>query len=880
MAGPGGRTVGRVNIRVAPDTSRFKADLSKALTRLERTLTVNIPTKLDAGRITADAIRIKRDLQRQLDGVAIGLDVNATRAAADLARVARDRTAEITVDVDRSALSRARSALGAVGRGVAGAGGRAVGLSALVGVISSLGASAAVAAGQVVQLGAALAPITGITAALPAAVAAAGAALGTLQVATLGVGDAFAALASGDTEKFTEALEDLSPAARSVLREVEALSPALGDLQQQAQEALFAPLAGDLTKLGERLLPTLSAGMADVADAMGTAASSVLEFAGSAQSLDFLDELFDSTATAIRNADSALPDFLSGLTALGSAGLPYIEGLGTAIDNAAARFRAWANDAAESGRAVEWIDGAIEVFGQLGDIAGNVGSILGSVFGAAGDGGLLTIIEQATSAMARFLESAEGTQALSGIFQGLSDLGAALSPVLQALLSGIGALAPAVGNIATAFGPVLTSAINGLVPALSALEPGITAVIGALGEGIDALVSSGALEQLGTALADILIAVAPLLPVVGELAALLVGVLAEALTAIAPGLALITAELAESLAPVLPELAAAFNELIQAAAPLVPDIIEALLPLLPLLPDLLVMIAAQTAAWAQVIRDLQPALSELIKGAGTLVGAVATVISWVLDAATSFYQWMASAKETGQRVGQAARSLRDRTVGALANLRDRATAIVTRFRDRLVGAFRSARDRAVGAANGLRRGVTSAISSAVDTVRSLPSRVRAYFGGARSWLKNAGLKIVHGLMDGINDAVSALWDQMSDIAQGVREYWPFSPAKRGPLRTHPMDRAGRTIASMLADGMRQGEALVTRASSQLAAVAIPDLAPEAAAGTRGTPAAEAASLRPLVAAVEALAGRDVVLTVDGQEIARATQRGARQLARR
>src|SRR5690606_5287935 len=163
-----------------------------------------------------------------------------TAATRQLDQAARDRTAEITPEVDRSALARVRRQLASLarigGRGLgmaaggavagggraAGAGGAAVGGGggvqpgagprAAAGGLAAVAGGAAVAAGQVVQLAAALAPLTGLLGTLPAAAGGAVAALGTLKVATAGVGDAFSA-AFGDAEEFEAALENLAPAA-------------------------------------------------------------------------------------------------------------------------------------------------------------------------------------------------------------------------------------------------------------------------------------------------------------------------------------------------------------------------------------------------------------------------------------------------------------------------------------------------------------------------------------------------------------------------------------------------------------------------------------------------------------------------------------------
>ncbi|OLT27740.1 hypothetical protein BJF83_17285 [Nocardiopsis sp. CNR-923] len=845
---PPNRDVGRVSVRVMPNLSRFRTELRGALEELERRLVITLPTQIDleqARRMAGDARRVIQgelnDVRTIVNVTADGADIRTANRQLDAA--ARDRTAQIEADVDQASLSRARQSLDRLGSALGGlgrAGGRAIGLAGAAGALSTLAAGAAASVVPVLQLGAALAPVTGVLATVPAFAAGAGAAMGTLAIAFSGVGDALGAALSGDVEVLNEALEGLAPSAASVVREVSAMRPQLQGLRESLQGAFFAPLVGGVTELGERLLPTLSEGLTGVGAELGAIAAELVDFAGQSETVAALSGLFDSVGTAIRDAGGALPDFLAGLREIGVAGLPYLESAGPALAILGDRFREWATAAAESGQVTAWIEGALDTLSQLGDLAGNVGGIISSIFQGAGDGGLLDFLVEATGRFNDFLNSAEGSAALEGIFAGLGDIGEALGPVIEAILSGLGELAPVVGRIATAFGPVLTSAIEGLVPALVALEPGLTAIIDGLGQGIDALVESGALEMLATALSDILVALSPLLPVLGQLAAVLVGALAEALIALSPGLAELATTLAETLSPILPELAASFSELVVALAPLIPPLVEALLPVLELLPPIVENLASQMSTWASTIEDLTPIIIGLLGWLETLIGWIVDLAAWWINLGTTFSEWSG---RMSQRLRDALREmidrltnlrdsgselladLRDRAVSAFTDLRDRSLSLARNLRDGIVDFVTGAHDRAVAIAQALASGITGQIKRAVDEVRRLPQRIRNFFAGAGSWLTSAGRNVINGLIDGIRRAVGRLWDEMGDIAQGVRDYWPFSPARRGPLRTHPMDRAGRNIADMLAEGIASGERVVARATEGLAgAVARPSAA--------------------------------------------------------
>lgn len=886
MPGPGGPTVGRANIRVAPDTSRFRRELGQSLEALERSLTVQIPTRIDTKKVAQDAARVKADVEAQLGQVRTSVQVQAdtTAAAAEIRAAARGRTATIDVDVDRSALAHAQTLLSGLAQSTGRLAGGAAGVATIAGSLSALGAGAAAAVVPVVQLGTALAPAVGILATLPAAAGTAAAAVAPLAVALSGMGDALSAAITGDAEALAEAMEGLAPAAQDVVRAVSEMQPALADIRTQVQEGFFRPLVEPVEELGERLLPVLGRGMTDVSMAMGEAAAELASFAGSARTLDSLDALFASTARSVEAASDGVPGLLAGLRELGLVGLPFVERFSEAAADAAESFGRWATEAAESGEATRWIEDAIGVFQQLGSIASNVGGIISSVFTAAGDGGLLGTIERLTGELDDFFASAEGGAALEGVFEGLSSVGSALSPVITTLASGVGELAPMIGRLAEGFGPVLTRAIEGLVPALGELEPGLMDLLDGLGGAVDALVESGALEDMGTALSDIFTALSPLMPVLGELAGLLGGMLAEALIALAPGLQILAEEFAENLAPVLPELSESFGELMEAIAPLIPPLAEALVPIFEELPGLIEMMTAQTDSYTGALEKAQPAIIMIIGFLGRLIEIILRFIGWILRMVTRFYEWTLTMEETARRGGEAFRDLKERVLGFLQNIYNRGANLANGIRRVLQAAFHAAVTYVVSRFDWMVSGVRDHLSDVVEVASRIPYAIQVAVGYLGNLLYQAGRNVVSGLMNGIASRVSALRNQMYSIASTIRGAFPFSPAKYGPLRIHPPEEAGENITRLLAEGLERGQRIVADATSSVAAAAVvePDtsMLPTEGIGAQVASAeAQAALMAQVLEAIRERRG-DIVLQVDSQEIARATARGERQLARR
>jgi hypothetical protein len=79
--------------------------------------------------------------------------------------------------------------------------------------------------------------------------------LGTLAVGLHGVSAALSSM--GDTNKFIDALKELSPAARNAMETIYSFSDAMRGAREMIQESLFAPIIADLQPLIRTWLPEL-----------------------------------------------------------------------------------------------------------------------------------------------------------------------------------------------------------------------------------------------------------------------------------------------------------------------------------------------------------------------------------------------------------------------------------------------------------------------------------------------------------------------------------------------------------------------------------------------------------------------------------------------
>lgn len=468
-------------------------------------------------------------------------------------------------------------ALGALGKGVS--------LGALVVGLTNGAAQAGALAIQVAGIVPQLVSIASLSAALPAVYASAAVAVGVLKASFAGIGEVVKeAFNTESPEKFNEALKKLSPNAQAFAIALREQAPALKEIQQGIQDAFFSnDFQGLLPRLAaglKSMQPTLN-GLAKDFGALGkSVAGFVLD---SDASWEFLDNAAISLREQLAKIAPVIVPLLTGLRDVGTVGLPLMDRLGSAVAEVAGEFATWLSEIAADGRLQGWIDTALSTLNELGDVIGNVFSILNSVLGAAQatGGGLLGTLAEITGQFAAFLKSAEGSAAINALFSSILEIARQLAPVITTLVGALaGALGPALLRIATEIGPVLLETVEALAPAFA---------------------------PLANAIADLLIAVAPLIPPIAKLVALLATALAGGVSGLASALGPVISMLSggmlqalEELAPLvsevliqaLPIAAEAGLELAKAFAPLVPAIVgfasalaQALLPHIPTLID-------------------------------------------------------------------------------------------------------------------------------------------------------------------------------------------------------------------------------------------------------------------------------------------------------
>lgn len=438
-----------------------------------------------------------------------------------------------------------------VGQGVQSIQGAASSVGGVLGNITSGGgdilgglktAAIVSAVPAIFALGGALFHLSGILLALPAVAGVAGAAIGSLVIAFQGFGDAIGAGLSGDTDKFKESLKGLSPAARSVVKDIVGFKDQFTGLRKAVQQSLFAPLVGEIKPLLKEILPVLKTGLSGVAGAFGQFFAGFAELLHANDILVVFKNLFASTARIISNLSGPLLNLFGTLFGVMEHGLPFVEkifaGLGAGIQS----FADWLSKIMANGQFDTFLQNAIDIGGQLIDTIKALGPLISSIFGGEnvkeGSQGFLKDIQTAIEDLTTFFKSDDGKTFIETLVQAVKLLGDGIILTVHAFIGlvqfaqdagttiinawhavkdffsdagdGIGSAISSIGDffagigdsIASFFTETIPNAFNSVVDFLTSLPDRIAELIGQVIGSI--LAFPYVLEQAGSSILDFL----------------------------------------------------------------------------------------------------------------------------------------------------------------------------------------------------------------------------------------------------------------------------------------------------------------------------------------------------------------------------------------
>lgn len=482
-----------------------------------------------------------------------------------------------------------------------------VALKGAMGVaLAGLAAQAGSLGVQLLGMIPALSSIASLSALLPVGIIGMIAAVGVLKAALSGVGDAIGAAFGDDPAKFTEALKKLSPEARKFAIAVRDIAPALKEVQQGLQDAFFrAGLVPEIAKIRDatkQLAPSLQI----TAGIFGSIAAAMVSFTTQSATMTVIRGVIDAINDGLITFRDSFDQLAVGFRSVASVVLPLFRSMFMGISGLAGQFGDWMTKISESGQLQQWLDTAMSTLATLGGILLNVGNIIMSVVTAAqtAGGGSLEVFRQLTGLIASFLQSTEGMNAMVSLFSGIMAVAQALMPIIILLASTLAtALGPVIQTIAVTLGPLLLSAIQAIAPAIAPLLNAFSAII---------------------------IALSPIIPVIGQLVALIAGVLTQVLLALAPIISTIATSFATLAGPVLGALSTMFTALLTALMPVVTTLINALMPILPIIVNVFTqLVTAVTPLIALIGQFLAQAIQALLP---PIIALIPVIVSQMLPA--------------------------------------------------------------------------------------------------------------------------------------------------------------------------------------------------------------------------------------------------------
>lgn len=288
--------------------------------------------------------------------------------------------------------------------------------------------------GLLVSLGAVVSNAAGVLALLPAGLSVLAAIIAPLVIGFNGFGEALGAVMEKDPEKLAEAMKELAPAARSVVKEFQSLQPIFKSIGDTVQQALFLPLQGDLTNLIKAISGPLTGGLAAVAFQLGEIISSLAGVAASPAGVLTIAQVFQTTADILAILRPVLAETFTVFLSLIQQSLPFIKLFTELFAGALTKFNEFVANSTQTGEFSEFLKSAVNSLASIGALAKAVIEFFGALFTPetiASGQIVLALLTDLLNQFTMFLQSTAGKRFLEDL--AILAIGAtgALSALLQ-----------------------------------------------------------------------------------------------------------------------------------------------------------------------------------------------------------------------------------------------------------------------------------------------------------------------------------------------------------------------------------------------------------------------------------------------------------------
>ena len=833
-----GRVRAEVELVTAPMLAAARAARKKA-----QALVRGIKSRVDA----------KFDLDSA--GLAVKARAAAKAASAGLKVVAR-------LDVDRKSLAGVMAGVGKSARFLSRPLYKMFGAQVFEDVIRNFTRVKGIIAAVTLAASAALIPIAAIGTAAGSAVKSMfklfggmmPAAFGAAALGIAGIVKSFAGfgavIKATNTAELEEAIAGLGPAAQRGALGVFALTQAFSEASAGAQEAFWSQISDGLAGMAP-LAALAGAAVEEVSRRAGAAANSMIEFFNTTTGASAFTQLLNSAADAAGSIAEVLFGVIPGLTAVGAAAGPVFASLANSLRES---FEGWSDRMIEdfdSGALQARVEAQVEQVKNFFAVLGDLGGIIGSVWGAAAAEGerFMGPMRETIAGTREWLESSAGVAALESYFGKIGDVVATFTPIFQEIAHTIlGVVIPAMADFLNAAGPGMQAFAQGFADVIAQLAPFATvigeafgAIVGKIGEILPSIVPlvpailgvAAAFEgwKLFGGFLQPLIGLfgglsAPLLLVVGAVAGLAAAfattpgamdALGSALQSLMGALQPVGQLLLDFGKSVWESLQPAFQAMIPVVLQFIETLAQIISAVTPVIGTILEFASSLIAALVPVFVSLMPVVQSFVSIVGSIVVALAPVLNIVLRVAVAFAQLLVSVVSF---VASALGSILSFVAAVVAGFASMAATVIATvagwvssligFITDLVGSFTA---KAQEVWTNTVAAFSEGASQAILIVSRLPQAAKEGMGAVGRVLWDSGKALIKGFIDGILSMVGAVKNAAGRVVQAARDFFPFSPAKEGPFSGRGYTTfSGKALVKDFAGGMTSEVGGVRRAA--------------------------------------------------------------------
>ncbi|MET8111178.1 phage tail protein [Streptomyces prasinus] len=375
----------------------------------------------------------------------------------------------------------------------------------------------------------------------------------------------------------------------------------LSELQDQISSNFWAEAKAPIQELVDVLMPRFATGFQQTATAAGTFFASFSTQLTEALNADLVDEMFGYLNESITEATKGTDTFASIIAQLGEVGTSYLPNLAGWFVNISEQFDEWLKKKGQIGLREE-IDQGIQSLKDLGGVLYETGGILAGLSRAATEAGGSTL-----GMLRETLKGIHDVVDSDGFQAGLVDVFNAAHVAMNNISGRAG---PAVKQLFIELGELFTTILplvgETIGTALSAIATALSQP--AVTEGVKAVFTGlyQAVEALVPLMNPLGLALGAIMQVVAAMLPVFAGLVTTAFTPLADAVTM----LAPALIPVVELLGGALTGIFAALAPLLMTVVQALVPLVE-----------------QLVSGLAPILATVVQVAGELIGAFQPVVT-------------------------------------------------------------------------------------------------------------------------------------------------------------------------------------------------------------------------------------------------------------